>query len=50
MRERFFERKLLLAFAILQSGIIDKENKTELKKLREAKERIEGEPSRIIDI
>ena len=38
------------AFAILQSGIIDSENKSELKKLREAMERIEGEPSGIIDI
>ena len=38
------------AFAILQSGIIDRENKSELKKLREAMERIEGEPSGIIDI
>ena len=38
------------AFSILQSGIIDRENKSELKKLREAMERIEGEPSGIIDI
>ena len=38
------------AFKILQSGIIDRENKSELKKLREAMERIEGEPSGIIDI
>ena len=29
---------------------IDGENKSELKKLREAMERIEGEPSGIIDI
>ena len=34
----------------LQSGVIDRENKSELKKLREAMERIEGEPSGIIDI
>ena len=33
-----------------QSGIIDRENKSELKKLREAMERIEGEPSEIVDI
>ena len=39
-----------LASSILQSGIIDRENKSELKKLREAMERIEGEPSGIIDI
>ena len=38
------------AFSILQSGIIDRENKSELKKLREVMERIEGEPSGIIDI
>ena len=30
------------AFEILQSGIIDRENKSELKKLREAMERIEN--------
>ena len=38
------------AFSILQSGIIDRENKSELKKLREIMERLEGEPSGIIDI
>ena len=38
------------AFSILQSGIIDRENKSELRKLREAMERLEGEPSGIIDI
>ena len=38
------------AFSILQSGIIDRENKSELKKLREVMERLEGEPSGIIDI
>ena len=38
------------AFSILQSGVIDRENKSELKKLREAMERIEGEPTGIIDI
>ena len=38
------------AFSILQSGIIDRENKSELKKLRELMERLEGEPSGIIDI
>ena len=32
------------------SGVIDRENKSELKKLREAMERIEGEPTGIIDI
>ena len=38
------------AFSILQSGFIYRENKSELKKPREAMERIEGEPSGIIDI
>ncbi len=38
------------AFSILQSGVIDRENKSELKKLREVMERLEGEPSGIIDI
>ena len=38
------------AFAILQSGIIDRENKSESKKLREAMEGIEGEPCGIIEI
>ena len=36
--------------SLRQSGIIDRENKSELKKSREAMERIEGEPSGIIDI
>ena len=30
------------AFSILQSGVIDRENKSELKKLRELMERLEG--------
>ena len=38
------------AFSILQSGVIDRENKSELKKLREVVERMEGEPTGIIDI
>ena len=38
------------AFSILQSGVVDRENKQELKKLRELMERMEGEPSGIIDI
>ena len=37
-------------FSILENGNTDRENKTELRKLREAMERIEGEPSGIIDI
>jgi len=36
-------------FSILQ-GDIDRENKSELKQPREAMERLEGEPSGIIDI
>ena len=35
------------AFSILQSGVIDRENKSELKKLRELMERLEGEPQAI---
>ena len=38
------------AFSILQSGVIDRENKSDLKRLREAMERLEGEPSGVIDI
>ena len=38
------------AFSILQSGVIDRENKSELKKLREVVERMVGEPSGVIDI
>ena len=35
---------------VLLGGVIDRENKSELKKLREVVERMEGEPSGIIDI
>ena len=38
------------AFKILQSGIIDRENKSELKKLREAMERIENNSINYVDI
>ena len=38
------------SLTFLQSGVIDRENKSELKKLREVMERLEGEPSGIIDI
>ena len=34
----------------MQSGVIDRENKSELKKSREVVERMEGEPTGIIDI
>ena len=37
-------------FAILQSGIIDRENKSELKKLRETMERIENNSTNYVDI
>ncbi len=39
-----------IAFSILQIGVIDIENKSELKKLREIMERLEGVPSGIVDI
>ena len=38
------------AFSILQSGVIDRENKSEIKKIRRALEQLEGEPSGVIDI
>ena len=38
------------AFSILQSGVIDRENKSEIKKIRRALEQLEGEPSDIVDI
>ena len=34
----------------LQSGVIDRENKSEIKKIRRALEQLEGEPSDIVDI
>ena len=37
-------------FSILQSGFIDRENKSELKKLREAMERIENNSTNYVDI
>ena len=40
--------KTCLAF--LQTGVIDRENKTEIKKIRRALEQLEGEPSDIVDI
>ena len=38
------------ALGFLQSGIIDRENKQEIKKIRKALEQLEGEPSGIVDI
>ena len=38
------------AFSILQSGVIDRENKSEIKKIRRALVQLEGEPSEIVDI
>ena len=38
------------AFKILQNGIIDRQNKEELKKIREQLERLEGNPSSFIDV
>ena len=43
--------KLCRSFdSLCEKHIIDRENKSELKKLREVMERLEGEPSGIIDI
>jgi hypothetical protein len=47
LRERLFEGKLLLAFSIFQSGVIDRENKAKLNNLVEHLERLEGEPQAI---
>tara|TARA_R100001460_G_C3488026_1_gene169021 strand:+ start:167 stop:580 length:414 start_codon:yes stop_codon:yes gene_type:complete len=38
------------ALGFLQSGVIDRENKQEIKKIRKALEQLEGEPSGIVDI
>ena len=38
------------SLTFLQSGVIDRENKTEIKKIRRALEQLEGEPSDIVDI
>ena len=38
------------AFKILQNGIIDRQNKEELKKIREQLERLEGNPSCFVDV
>ena len=38
------------SLTFLQSGVIDRENKSEIKKIRRALEQLEGEPSEIIDI
>ena len=38
------------SLTFLQSGVIDRENKSEIKKIRRALEQLEGEPSGVIDI
>ena len=38
------------SLTFLQSGVIDRENKSEIKKIRKALEQLEGEPSDIVDI
>ena len=38
------------SLTFLQSGVIDRENKSEIKKIRRALEQLEGEPSDIVDI
>ena len=38
------------SLTFLQSGVIDRENKSEIKKIRRALEQLEGEPSGIIDV
>ena len=38
------------SLTFLQSGVIDRENKSEIKKIRRALEQLEGEPTEIVDI
>ena len=38
------------SLTFLQSGVIDRENQTEIKKIRRALEQLEGEPTEIVDI
>ena len=38
------------SLTFLQSGVIDRENKSEIKKIRRALEQLEGEPTAIVDI
>ena len=38
------------SLTFLQSGVIDRENKSEIKKIRRALEQLEGEPTDIVDI
>ena len=38
------------SLTFLQSGVIDRENKSEIKKIRRALEQLEGEPSEIVNI
>ena len=38
------------SLTFLQTGVIDRENKSEIKKIRRALEQLEGEPSDIVDI
>ena len=45
-----FVSAIQTAFFMLQSGVIDRENKSEIKKIRRALEQLEGEPSDIVDI
>ena len=39
-----------ISLTFLQGGVIDRENKQEIKKIRKALEQLEGEPSVIVDI
>ena len=41
---------ILGAFSVSLTGVIDRENKSEIKKIRRALEQLEGEPSEIVDI
>ena len=41
---------ILVCMSILHEGVINRQNKLEMRKIRESIERLEGEPQAIIDI
>ena len=50
LRDKGIARNCVEVDNKIKEMLLHRENKSELKKLREAMERIEGEPSGIIDI
>ena len=49
-RGETFVSAIQTALSMLQSGVIDRENKSEIKKIRRAPEQLEGESSDIVNI